>query len=257
MQINNYYSVLTPGVTGGDVSVSGNLLSITGMPTIDIREIQNCGSGHSIPPVAETLAIWSINTPATPTASANYGFLMQQLIPFINPAFPGVPIVPGTNSVSATVLHSVPSGGETEAVMTAALVKGVNAYNNPASGFQVTATDNSASITLTAKTGYPLLQISDLNVPPATWTITNYTPGVASVGTYNDLLRLGVAAADIAVGTTYGEVIFNYSQVESGGNDFPSLTFSWKLFINYSANTTNYTNFINALKTAIPNLLLS
>ncbi len=260
MQINNNYSVLTPGLTGGNVSVTGNYLSITGMPTLDIREIQNCGSGHSIPPVAEQLAVWTVESPTTPTASATYGYRLRQTIPFINPAFPGVPAVPGTNTVFATNIHTANSGGETKAVLIDALDKGAIAYLDPAVGFKFSTSENGTTQTLTALAGYPLLQVTDANIPPAVWGssgITNTTAGIASVGTYNDLIRLGVAAADITAGVTYGEVIFNYSQVESGGNDFPTITWSWRLFINYSANTTNYTNFINALKTAIPNLLLS
>ncbi len=75
-----------------------------------------------------------------------------------------------------------------------------------------------------------------------------------SVGTVNDLIRLGVDSTKLTTGHVYGQVQFNYSMVESGGNDFPSLTYTWNLFIDFTASVANYDAFIAALNTAIPNL---
>ncbi len=338
MQINNNYSVLTPAGSGADVTLTGYILQITGMPPIDIRQIQNCGNGHAVTPVHEKAAIWNINTPASPTASATYGFNMKQITPFVQAAFPGVPQVPGTGTVFANVPHSVSSGGETEAVLTNALTKGANAYLN--AGFFFTATDNSTSVDIAATAGYPILELVDASVPPASLTIaqtkvtkaisasTNATPTVitfatlsgsvivttanttylvyidaatggsgisagyylariqsattaklytlggvavagtatsditgnivfsmqASAGSVNDLIRQGVNSSLLTTGHVYGQITFNFSQVESGGNDFPSLTYSWVLYVDYTASVANYDAFTAALNTAIPNL---
>jgi len=255
MQITNNYSVLTPGLTGGDVVKTGNILQVTGMPALDIRLIVNCGSGHVIAPQAETLAVWTVQSPATPTASATYGYLLRQQIPFVIPSFTGIPAVPGTNTVFATNIHTVTPGGETANAMMLAIEKGALRYTQPNAGFQFTSSVTTDTETLTAKAGYPLLEVMQASVPPGNLTIVNTVPGVASIGTVNDLIRLGVSSALLTTGHVYGEVIFNYAMIESGGNDFPALTASWQLFIDKTANTTNYTNFVNALIAAIPNLL--
>lgn len=259
MQINNNYSVLTPTITGGDVSVgagvNGNIISITGVPPMDIREIQS--TSGVIAPVAETLAVFTVTPPATPTASASYGYRAQQVVNGSNPPlFNSTPTVPTVNTVICNIQHSVNAGGETKVFMMNAIEKGLLSYVNPNVGLSVTSSTNQTTgvETITAKAGNPILSIQDLSTPPAALTILNTVAGVMSAGTVADLVALGVNPSLLTTGHVYGMIIFNFSQVESGGNDFPALTFSWTLFIDQTANGTNYTNFVNALLAALPDL---
>ncbi len=258
MQINNNYSVLTPGVTGGDVQIgsaqNGNILSITGMPPIDIRLIQS--TSGQLDPVAATAAVWTVTPPATPTASALYGYRAQQVVNGEDASLFGTPIVPKSNTVICNVQYGVPAGGATKVVMMTAISRNLQSYVNPNVGLDVTTAVNGSTgvQTITATATNPILSIQDMSVSPGALTIANGTPGVASRGTVDDLIALGVDSSLLTTGHTYGMFVFNFSQVESGGNDFPALTFSWTLFVDYTANTTNYNNFFSALASAIPAL---
>lgn len=360
MQINNNYSVLIPAPTGGDVVVTGEIISITTMPPIDVRRVQNLGAGYVMFPFAERGGNWTITAPTTPIASGSYGYTVTQTSPGQDKSlFRSTPLVPKQNQVIVQQIHTTNAGGESRNTLINAVTKGLNSYINPNVGLQVTNTVDSTSAgtkqNIVAIAGAPVLNVQDRSTPPADWgaagdgvngiveilgtagTIsgsTNATPTVVtiptvqtsitagtlalnsfypvtiggtvtsgsgvktgyfigkllsattvalyypdgtgvvgsataettatlsfpiatSLGTVNDLIALGANPSLLTTGHVYGIFQINFSQVESGGNDFPALTFSWTVYVDYTASTTNYTNFVSAIASAFGALYLA
>ncbi len=247
------YSVLIPGVTGGDVVKVGTALNVNNctpkFPTIDVRQLTD-PLIVKYDPVAETLAVWTVTAP-TPVVGVTYGVIVNQVIPFIQASpSPGIPVNPGTNYVKGIVTSGAVTGSTATTVATA-IDRGLDNLVNPSSGFQYASVDGGAgTLTVTALAGYPLLKFIDDSSAGPGMTLTNGTPGVASIGTYNDLIRLGVDPQYIVSGHTYGFVKLNYQMLLVSGDRTVNLTFTQTLYVD-KANTTNYNNFWTALKTAI------
>lgn len=184
MPLNNTYSILsTIAAVAADISLSNHVLSITGCPAMDFRTLEAIG-GY-ITPVAETRGVLTFtNTGANSTA---YKGRVTQYIPSIGQ----LSIVDfGTTS---------PASGSTTTTVSTSLKADLNARLN----LKIAATGTTTTI-ITASAGSPI--ITGTAISGGTFAIT--TPGVASVGTYADLVAAGVTGA--TAGKTYNQITFVY-----------------------------------------------
>jgi len=251
LNINNSYSVLTPGATGGDVQVIGTDLKITGCPIMDIRRIIDPIVSSTIAPIAETLSVWTVTVPASPTAGLRDAFLISQTVRGSTTALPGLPQTLWQDSLAAVANHDVQTG-DSNVNVAAGLLSSLKGYQDPAVGFQFTASAPSNVITITALAGYPLINIIDQSPAVNALTLNNSTPGVASRGTYTDLIHAGVDPTLLSTSTVYGQVVFNFIQTMQTRGVLPSdHLYSHTLYVDKTSSNTNYTNFFTALATAL------
>lgn len=200
MSILNSYSVLgnlvaLSATQSNNISVADHMLIINTAPQMDFRKINSTNGGY-LAAVAETRGVLTI----TPTAanSAFFGFRLEQDIP-------------SQGTVTMIVGYTSLASGDTATTICNAFRRAIIA--NPQ--FNHLVTSGTATCILTAAAGYPAIRATALAANTAVVVTTAY---VLTRGTYNDLIRAGVAAADIASGATYSQIAFTF--VDSFAGDW-------------------------------------
>lgn len=188
--IKTQYNVIASlsATLGNNLSLENHILTVVGAKPMDFRKIISVGAGYLLP-VAETAGVITLTNSGA--ASTAFSFELRQYRPDLN------------MWVSNRFSHTSPATGATTTTVSNALRDAVNA--DPA--FKVT-TSGGATAILTADAGFPLIFATSFS--GAALTVAATTPGVASRGTADDLLRAGVAAGDVAAGATYAQIKFDF-----------------------------------------------
>lgn len=154
---------------------------------MDFRKIVSC-SGYTVA-VAETLGVVTLTSIAT--ASTVNAFVLRQYRPDL-----GI-------WVNNTFSHKTLATGSTATTVADAFRTAIAADDK----FKVVLTGTTTCI-ITASAGYPL--VAGYTLSSGELTVTQTTAGVPSKGTYNDLVRSGVLAADVESGATYSSIKYVY-----------------------------------------------
>lgn len=172
--------------SAADISVAGHKLAITSCPIIDYRKLESMGTGL-LASVAEVLQVTTVTfTAANNTAfSINITQFVDSIGTYVNEVFTF-----NTDASSQTATD---------------ICNGFRAMINVNPKLQITASGTTTLI-LTAKSRSPIFRVT--GAFPSNTVVSTGTAGVASRGTYADLVELGVTGAE--VGATYSQVPFTY-----------------------------------------------
>lgn len=219
--LRNTYSVLsTIQAAAADITQSQGVLSITGLVPMKYSLIQGTGAGE-LAPVAETLQV----TTVTPTAanSSTYTLVITQFVESIG------------RLVTEQVSYTTAPSGDTATTICNAWRAQLAAYNDLA----ITGS-GAATFIMTAEAGSAIFTVVALQSNIA---VVTGTPGVASRGTYDDLVAAGVDASLLTVGATYSTTVFDYGVLSSNtvGGATSSEENVQTLYVDVAA--TNYTVF--------------
>lgn len=230
------YSVLGESVAiangFADVVVSNHIVSIPTVPQFDYRRVLSSGGGW-LANQAETRGQYTLTPTGSFAAGAKYSFLLQQVRPDL-----------GNTVVQEYVSYTSQSTGDTATSIVTALASAITATTN----FKVTVTTGS-TLVIQANAGYPLITVTQMSPIASLLTITQNTAGVPSRGTYNDLLRAGVAAADITSGHTYYTLQLTFPEI-SAGDWIENTTIRQHTLYVYSS-ATNFAGFSAGIQNLI------
>jgi len=191
--LRNTYSVLsTIQAAAADITQSQGVLSITGLVPMKYSLIQGTGAGE-LAPVAETLGVQTV----TPTAANNstYTLVITQYVKSIG------------RLVTEQISYTTAASGDTATTICNAWRAQLAAFKD----LKITGS-SAATLVLTAQTGNAIFTVIALQSSIA---VVNGTPGVASRGTYADLVSAGVDASLLSVGATYSTTVFDYGVLSS------------------------------------------
>lgn len=223
------YSIINNTVGAGDVDLTNRFLNITGAPSMEFLKI----SGYTATAaVAETLQVSTVAF--TAANSTSYRFFLSQTV--------------ANGIVKALIVNYISDSTATAAEINAAFTAQINAM-----GFQITPSGAGTPLTLTAKTGYPIFTISQIE----NTTVATGTAGVAAKGT-------AVAAAALVAGdfNTYTDLFVSgntYTQYQFtfGRIDIPSFDIIGRNSVGYIHNLFVYDGDAQyaAFNTALTNLM--
>lgn len=232
--LNYSASVLsTIQAAAADISLTNNVLSITGCPDMDIRQITSVPS-KAVAPVAETVGVQTITF--TAVASTVYEFTVSQWVQSLN------------REVIVPFRYTSLASGDTATTIGDAF-RSIIGLND--GGLSITASGG-ATLILTAGAGSPIFRILENS---ANIAVANTTPGVVGIGTYsyinNFLDSVGIVpTGTLASGHTYSTTTFVFNHQDGDSNK--SITSSVNQHTLYAdVAASNYAAFLIALVTTI------